>query len=900
MGRITFHYLDNPLSYKGARHESAPAVGTVEEGARQAFPDLDVSEWVFVRGGREVEACAAVADGDHFVCARRIAGPVAAITAAEVGRWVVQALVYAAVSYLISYLLRPKDRKNKAASPAYNVNLDQNAARLGGTLPVIYGRVLAVPDIAAQPYSEFIDHNEEVGIILCLGMGRYQINDIYVGESRMQDFPSGSVTAWVFGPDDHRQTLGVIEQATGIVEDMMTVPESAGVDIAAPNDPAELTITGTVSGSTLTPTGDTAATIWSGLVPGRQYLIATSDNVSTVTTYVGVGPNNSAVFSSALPIPGGTSVLNITAQLITASDVREGPVMLLYANANIPQVQVGDMIQVEANGVTSGPFQIYKFTVGTTRAWLRTHGPGFVSQNNATIYPTQAVRVLRNATVVYSITEYTAGSGAYRWRGWYALPRAQVQVNRIFFDIVLPNGLAWVTDSGGYNQEEVTFQFQIQQVDDDSNPIGGVSTYTQTIRAATSTPRRVTYAFNVSPGRYRVRLARTNTRDQRASKEISAATLSAIRGRIYHAAGTPAYEGCTLIAMRFRASAGLAAAANRRIKVDATRMLPDLNGDGMYPTSNPARAVRDAYTNTIYGAGRPTSEFDGPTYWRLEQQWAQTNGFNAVFDQQTTAIEAMQAMLAPVRAIPLPIGSLLSAAQDAPRPRSFVFGPETLVAGTLSQGYNFDGLDQPDCLEVLYNDPRTFAEARIFYPAQGIKPDTIELFGVTSKQQATDWARLAWQERQTNRKTCQFELEGEGYLLDPLTRFAIAIPAIDRGAGGIVLAVSGNSVEVDTPIPASQPYIQFKQWDGTLGAPILIASRQSDYIVTLASAVPADVKTSDQFGDATRWIAGNVAGLLFEYAVTNLEASGPMRVRVTGTQYTDAKYSGTFVEHWSP
>lgn len=900
MGRLTFHYLESPLSYKSGRHESVAALGTVADAARQAFPDLDPADLIFVRGGKSVDASAPVTDGDHIVCAHRINAPVAAFAATEIGAYIIQALVYAAVSYLISYLLRPKDKKNKAASPAYNVNLDQNAARLGEIVPVIYGRVMATPDIAAQPYSEFIDHNEEVGLILCLGMGRYQINDIYIGESRLQDFPSGTVTAWVYGPEKHRQTLGVIESETGIAEDMMTVPESAGVDIAAPNDPSELTVTGTVSGSSLTPSGENAATIWQGLVPGRQYLIATTEGQSTVTTYVGVGPNNSAVFSSALPVPGGQSILNITAQLVDATDSREGSVMVLYANANIPTVQVGDIIQVRQGGVDRGPFQIYKFTVGTTRAWLRKSGPGFASVNNATIYPTQAVQVLRNFTMAYSITEYTPGSGAFRWRGWYALPRAEQMVDRVYFDIVMPNGLAWVTDAGDYNNEEIVFQFQIQQVDADSNPIGGIATYTQTIRAATSTPRRVTYRYDLAPGRYRVRLARTNTRDQRASKEISAATLSAIRGHIYHPAGTPAYEDATLIALRFRASAGLAAAANRRIKVDATRLVPDLNGDGLYATNVPSRAVRDAYLNTNFGAGRPVSEFDAGTYWRLEQQWFQTNGFNGVFDQQTTVIEAIQAMLAPVRAIPLPIGSLLSAAQDCPRDRAFVFGPETIVAGSLSQGYNFDGLDEPDCLEVIYNDPRTFAEARVFFPVQGIRPETVELFGVTSQAQALDWAKLSWQERQANRKTCQLELEGEGYLIEPLTRFAIAVPAINRGTGGIVLARSGNTIEVDTPIPTETGYLQFKLWDGTLSAPHLITARESAYIVTVSPDVAADVKASDQFGDATRWIAGSVEMLLFEYAVTNLEASGPMRVQVTGTQYTDAKYSGTFVEHWNP
>jgi hypothetical protein len=98
----------------------------------------------------------------------------------------ITAIVAAAVSYLIGYLMRPK-QKNKASSPAYAVNIEQNAARLAGTIPVIYGRVTALPDIASQPYSEFIGNNERVSMILCLGMGEFAINDVLIGEARASD-----------------------------------------------------------------------------------------------------------------------------------------------------------------------------------------------------------------------------------------------------------------------------------------------------------------------------------------------------------------------------------------------------------------------------------------------------------------------------------------------------------------------------------------------------------------------------------------------------------------------------------------------------------------------------------------------------------------------------------------
>jgi len=907
VGTVTVRYIADPLRMAGVRTEVVECVGTAIDCVRRAFPDLDLSaDLVIVRGVHAIDPDALVSPGETLAVAFRPLDPTG-FTYAAFWKIVVTALVSAAISYLVAYLTRPKQR-NKNASPAYSVNIEQNAARLGGTIPIIYGRVMAMPDIAAQAYAEFASHNERVSMLLCLGMGEFTIHDIYIGETRVSDFPSGNVTTFVFPPSAHRQTLGVIEAATGVCEDMFTIPETAGIDLAAPNDPPEVTVSGSANGGVLTPDGTVAGNLWVSLRPGQRYFITTSSGASGILTFVGIGANNSAVFDGPLPSAGAQQTIPITGQLVEITDSTEGQVMQIQATAVVPNLAIGDVIFVEANdGIRRGPYQVYRpINLGPTqlnmaRPPLRISGPGFVSGNNTPIRPQQAMRVLRNFYDVYYIAEYNPNTSgdAYRWRGWYVSCRAGQRVDKFFVDVVMPSGIAWVTDKGDYNSISTMFEFQIQQVDDNSAPIGGVSIQSFAISGATSNPRRVTFPFTVSPGRYRVRIARTNSRDQRASKEISKAELSAIRARIWHAAGTPAYENCTLLAMQFTASAGLNAASNRRIKVDCTRRLYDPTTGTTTATSNPAAICYDAYTNAEYGSGRPASEFDVTKFWQLAPQWA-TVGFNGVFDQPTTLLEALQAILVPVRAIPLPIGSLLSVSQDAPRSRSYVFGPETLVGGTLSVGYNFDGVDNPDCLEVIYTDPSTFNDARVFYPSQGVDPETVELFGVTSQAHALAWAKLRWQEKFYNRKTCQFELEGEGYLLQPMTRFALAVPALDWGTGGIVVGIEtdGVTLTLDTPVPTEAgSVLYFKDWTGRIGSATPF-QRISDRVVKLLASPGVTIKVGDQSGDGTRWVATRAADRFFEFTVANLEASGPMRVRVTGQQYTAAKYVGTFLENW--
>ena len=908
MGAL-IHYTRDP--FRPGVYEVRQTVADIcaRDAVRSTFPELLDRPVTMQRNGRALYDDDVLRDGDTVWISIRPEwfAPAAGAAASfwtSLGYAVLNTAIYTAVSYLVSYLLRPKGKKDKAASPSYSVAIDQNAARLGGTIPVQYGRCLAMPDIASQGYAEFLQHNERVSLILCLGMGEYQIHDIFLGESRVLDFPPGNVVTWIFGPNDHQRVLGNIERITGIAEDMLTIPEAMGVDLAAPNDPPEVTVAGSVSGGTLMPTNAAQSQLWTGLVPGKQYIVANSVGGSVVVRYVGVGANNSAVFDGPLPAPPAATWIDTPLQITPIDDAQEGRMMLLYAQRTV-NINVNEVIYVDDYPFTTrlGPFQAARNAVNNTRWYLRLSGPGFVSATGEQgFFPMRNGAVVRNAFVTYTVTEYVPGvdtSEPYRWRGWYASSRPSVNVDTVYVDIIMPNGIAWITDDGSYRNMTTTFYVDIQQVDDGGNPIGGVRRETINISGATSNARRLSYKYAVGVGRYRIRVGRVNNRDQRSSKEVSAAVLASIRTRIYHAPGTPAYENATLIVMQFTASAGLNAASNRRVTIDCTRTLYTLENDGWGPTTNPGNMIFDAYCNAGYGAMRPVDEFDTAKFKRLMPQWATVNGFNGIFDSETTLIEAMQAILAPVKALPLPTGKVMSVVQDAPRQRNFAFGDDTIVKDSLTVAYLFDGENQPDCLCVTYRDPRTFVEGRVFYPSEGIRPETVELFGCTSRDHALAWARLSWQQRIYNRKRCSFALEGEGYLLDPLDRFGVTIPAVEHGVGGRVVQWEPTTLEIlaDCFVPADLAAVQFITTDGTL-ATMIAATRVDDRRFRLGAGPPVVVSNADNEGDATNFVLLHDASQFYEFGVSDLKTTGALRVEVTGQQYSAAAFSGTFVENW--
>lgn len=90
-----------------------------------------------------------------------------------------------------------------APSPTYSLNAQGNSARLEQAIPVQYGRMIAYPDFAAQPYTEYAGNEQYLFQLLCLGQGEYKIESIRIEDTAIDNFdeieyeviePNGTVT----------------------------------------------------------------------------------------------------------------------------------------------------------------------------------------------------------------------------------------------------------------------------------------------------------------------------------------------------------------------------------------------------------------------------------------------------------------------------------------------------------------------------------------------------------------------------------------------------------------------------------------------------------------------------------------------------------------------------------
>lgn len=87
---------------------------------------------------------------------------------------------------LIGALTRPStalDRGPAAPSPTYSATPPGNRINPGGQIARLYGTVRRQPDLLARPWGQFSENSHELHFLLCVGLGRYRINAVYVEDT---------------------------------------------------------------------------------------------------------------------------------------------------------------------------------------------------------------------------------------------------------------------------------------------------------------------------------------------------------------------------------------------------------------------------------------------------------------------------------------------------------------------------------------------------------------------------------------------------------------------------------------------------------------------------------------------------------------------------------------------
>ena len=492
-----------------------------------------------------------------------------------------------------------------------------------------------------------------------------------------------------------------------------------------------------------------------------------------------------------------------------------------------------------------------------------------------------------------------AGSTA----GYFATCKPGQKGQKFQIDLTCPNGLYFVdANNDDVDPWDVDLNVYWVELDDNDNQIGTV--YSAAILVSSfapgttnnvvlSSPMRRTFEFTAAKSaRWAVRIERVTgaVKPQKGNSQIIWTGLKLIAD--YQAGQV--YGDVTLLAARIKASRGLGTDAAIRVRVKASRRLQPPAGGTESLSNSAADAFADAYADTVYGANRPRSELDATTLNSLRTKWAGYD-FNHVFRDRSTVWEALRTITTPFAAEPLPLGAMMSVAQDGVKNvRSMLFTDANIVAGTMSVAYSFDEEGAADGVEIEYLDPKDFRQSYTVYPFAAARPDRFALPGVTNATHAAQYARLTWQRSQGQRKRVTFDTELEGLILQLGDRIGIAHNVPKWGDSGLVIAVSGTQLTVDHDLDwtGGAKQILLRATDGSVSSPITVTKGAFENIVVLPNAPPFNINVDNDY-DYTSFAFGSSTTLVRDFIVTSTRPTGENTVTVEAVNYAPGIFTGT-------
>ena len=412
--------------------------------------------------------------------------------------------------------------------------------------------------------------------------------------------------------------------------------------------------------------------------------------------------------------------------------------------------------------------------------------------------------------------------------------------NYIGFDLVMPRGLYYATDTGALAQVSVTVAIQAAPINDAGGSIGAwVTIGTETISAATTTPQRHSFRYNVTQGRYRIRAFRVDVEqfDSRYGHDVAWAGLRA------YLPDTRTFGDVTLIAMRMRASNNLSMQASRKVNVIATRKLPIWNGS-TWSANTATASIAWPIAYACKQIGLTDSQIDLATLLALDATWtARGDEFNGRFDNFMSFWETISKIAVAGRAKPFMQAGVVRFVRDqASTIPVQLYSTRNIQRGSFSVDYLMPTADTADAIDVGYFDANAWAPRRVramLPDSSAARPAKIELFGVTSRDQAYREGVYQAASNRYRRKLIRFSTEMEGFIPSFGDLIAVQHDMPAWGQGGEITAWNeATRTATLSEIPdwgVGTHYIALRRRDGSVDGPYAIIRGGAERDVILAS-----------------------------------------------------------------
>ena len=369
-----------------------------------------------------------------------------------IAAYLVNFAVATAISYAVGQIFKPdvpdiglgsSQRSNNKQSSVYNLNSQQNVQRLGQPIPVHYGRVRVYPSLLEAPYYRYEDNEQYLYQLMCIGAGKYRLNDIFVSDTTSSDISTETFQYETI----YESSFANIENAIGDAsyhQRVRTVPEVSTLEVRGTPQKSEMYLS--FSGSTIT-FGQYNGGVYpdiSSLALGSQIIISNSDSNDGTYTVQSVDLINHTVTVQSHVFT--TEPATVTSATNTDWARTYGRTIyedLFNSNSELYFFsEIGKVYKIEFNGLTYIGVPTYRIEEGQSDSSEVGFDINFEKFGFGTITMTND-KTICNATFDTTYGEFTLNTATN------SLPQ------KLEIDLVLPRGLYNTNSSTGVFEDRV-------------------------------------------------------------------------------------------------------------------------------------------------------------------------------------------------------------------------------------------------------------------------------------------------------------------------------------------------------------------------------------------------------------------------------------------------------------
>jgi len=460
------------------------------------------------------------------------------------------------------------------------------------------------------------------------------------------------------------------------------------------------------------------------------------------------------------------------------------------------------------------------------------------------------------------------------WKGPFPTNPSGTGIGYLEIDYAAPRGLYYANSGGGLDTRSFTLEVEIQRLNDLGDASGSWVALATIVRsAATTTPQRWTDQWALPfPGRWQVRMRRTDTKDTSAQAGHEVVWFG-MRGIL---TSERRFPGMTVLAMKLRASGQLTDLQTRNINVVATRKLRTLTAGGTMSSTvalsrNPADAIADMLLAS-YGGNLPETKVDLASIYAGYDEW-QSRGwtFDGIFDTSRPLYEALTMCGRVIRAVPIVQGGKVRLVRDvATAVPVAMFTGRNIARNSFEIEYLLPTEETADAVTGEYMDPVTWRtrDVTVALPdSPAANPTRRQLFGITNRAQAR-WVLWYWVNVNRYRRrliSWRTELEGLSALYGDPIRLAHDLPAWGQSAEAVAFDAGTRTLAVNEPLAWTEGaahYVALRKRDGTMAGPFeATAGDDERKLVIGAGTLPTIDTAGDRerthiaFGKGENWAA---------------------------------------------